>query len=70
MAVLADGTYTSVLTKASIRRARRERIIRAATNGEDLDPEQAHLVRVIEYDVPDRDGNGTGVPWSGNSWRG
>ncbi|MGH3787810.1 MAG: hypothetical protein ACRDRG_14955 [Pseudonocardiaceae bacterium] len=25
-----------------------------------LDPEQAHLVRVVEYDVPDRDGNGTG----------
>ena len=25
-----------------------------------LDPDQAHLVRVVEYDVPDRDGNGSG----------
>jgi hypothetical protein len=32
------------------------------TNGEDaeLDPTEAHLVRVVEYDVPDREGNGTG----------
>jgi hypothetical protein len=60
VSVLADGTYLSVLVNPSIRGTRRERIIRAATNGDDLDPEQAHLVRVIEYDVPDRDGNGTG----------
>lgn len=26
----------------------------------ELDPAEAHLVRVVEYDVPDRDGNGTG----------
>jgi hypothetical protein len=26
----------------------------------DPDPDDAHLVRVIEYDVPDRAGNGTG----------
>lgn len=25
-----------------------------------LDPEEAHLVRVVEYDVPDREGNGSG----------
>jgi hypothetical protein len=60
VAVLADGTYTSVVVNPCIRGARRERIIHAAINGEDLDPEQAHLVRVIEYDVPDRDGNTTG----------
>jgi hypothetical protein len=59
-AVLADGTYTSVLVNPTIRGARRERIIAAARAGADLDPEQAHLVRVVEYDVPDRDGNGTG----------
>jgi hypothetical protein len=26
----------------------------------ELDPAEAHLVRVVEYDVPDRVGNGTG----------
>jgi hypothetical protein len=28
--------------------------------GEELDPAEAHLVRVVEYDVPDRDPTGTG----------
>jgi hypothetical protein len=60
VAVLADGTYTSVLINPKIRGSRRERILAAARAGEQLDPEQAHLVRVVEYDVPDRDGNGTG----------
>jgi hypothetical protein len=56
--VLADGTYTSVLIHPKIRGARRERVLAAAQAGADLDPELAHLVRVIEYDVPDRDGSG------------
>ena len=59
--ILPDGTYWSVLINPQIRsRARRDQLLTAATAGEDLDPDQAHLVRVIEYDVPDRDGNGTG----------
>jgi len=59
--ILPDGTYWSVLINPEIRsRARREQLLAAAAAGEDLDPDQAHLVRVIEYDVPDRDGNGTG----------
>jgi hypothetical protein len=60
VAVLPDGTYTSVLIHPKIRGARRERVLAAARAGEQLDPEQAHLVRVVEYDVPDRAGNGTG----------
>jgi hypothetical protein len=60
VAVLPEGTYTSVLINPTIRGARRERIIAAARAGDQLDPQQAHLVRVVEYDVPDRDGNGTG----------
>jgi len=60
VAVLADGTYTSVVIRAGVRGPRRERIIAAARAGADLDPDEAHLVRVIEYDVPDRAGNGTG----------
>ncbi|MGH3833685.1 MAG: IS4 family transposase, partial [Pseudonocardiaceae bacterium] len=31
-----------------------------AQDGADLADEPAHLVRVVEYDVPDREGNGTG----------
>ncbi len=59
--VLADGTYLSVLIDPKIRGAwRRAAIIAAARDGADLADEPAHLVRVIEYDVPDREGNGTG----------
>jgi hypothetical protein len=58
--VLADGTYTSVVINPAIRGARRDRIIAAAQAGDELDPDDAHLVRVVEYDVPDRAGNGTG----------
>jgi hypothetical protein len=60
VAVLADGTYASVVIRAGIRGLRRERIIAAARAGAELDPDEAHLVRVVEYDVPDRTGNGTG----------
>ena len=59
--VLADGTYLSVLIDPKVRGARRRAaIIAAARDGADLAEEPAHLVRVIEYDVPDREGNGTG----------
>jgi Insertion element 4 transposase N-terminal len=60
VAVLTDGTYTSVLVNPKIRGARRDRILAAARVGHDIDPDDGHLVRVIEYDVPDRAGNGTG----------
>lgn len=72
--VLGDGTYLSVLINPAIRGARRRAaILEAATEaaeaiGRDvedtaadgLDPSEAHLVRVVEYDVPDRVGSGTG----------
>ncbi len=72
--VLADGTYLSLLIKPAMRNAdRRQRLLTAARAGQDLrDPAAApdafdrdgmpitHLVRVIEYDVPDREGDGTG----------
>ncbi len=58
--VLCDGTYISVLVNPTLRGARRERVLTAARAGEDLDPADGHLVRVIEYDVPDRVGNATG----------
>ncbi|HMR47688.1 MAG TPA: IS4 family transposase [Arachnia sp.] len=71
--VLSDGTYLTVVMDSRIRGRRREAILTAARQGHDLaDPnevpesfndrgqEAARLVRVIEYDVPDRAGNGTG----------
>jgi hypothetical protein len=73
VAVLHDGTYLSALIKPSIRGRRRERLLAAARAGADLTDINAvpdafderglpviHLARVIEYDIPDRDGNGTG----------
>lgn len=68
--VLADGTYLSVLIKPTVRGARRDRVLAAARAGVDLAEcaealdekgrPVARLVRVIEYEVPDRVGNGTG----------
>ena len=68
--VLSDGTYLSVVMDSSIRGVRREKILAAARNGDELtDLPQvldengwpvARIVRVVEYTVPDRDGNGTG----------
>lgn len=68
--VLSDGTYLSVVMDSKIRGRRREKILAAAGAGQDLTALDdavdelglpvARLVRVIEYDVPDRDGNGTG----------
>ena len=58
---LWDGTFSSVLINPKIRSAaRRDRILQAARDGQDLDPKDGHRVRVVEYDVPDRTGNGTG----------
>ena len=71
--VLADGTYLTALIRPTVRGARRERLLAAARAGRDLADINAvpdafddrglpivHLARVIEYDVPDRAGNGTG----------
>lgn len=58
--VLADGSYVSVVMDSAIRGGRRQRLLDAARDGAELDPEQAMIVRVVEYEVPDRVGNGTG----------
>lgn len=57
---LYDGSYRSVLIEAKIRGRARQALIDAAARGEDLPPDQARIVRVVEYTVPDRDGNGKG----------
>jgi hypothetical protein len=56
--LLPDGSYRSVLTGQKITGRKREALIEAARRGEDLDEDSARPVRVIEYDVPDRDGDG------------
>lgn len=68
--VLGDGTYLSVVMDATIRGKRRDTIVAAARAGCDLTEVEAalderglpraRLVRVVEYDVPDRAGAGTG----------
>jgi hypothetical protein len=60
LAAHPDGSYASVLLNPRIRGAARARLIEAARRGETLDPDQAVVVRVLEYTVPDREGNGTG----------
>src|SRR6266545_3996881 len=58
--LLPDGSYSSVLVSPKIRGKARQALIDAARAGEDLDEDQARYVRVIEYEVPDRDGDGKG----------
>ena len=58
--ILPDGSYSSVLVSPKIRGKARAGLIEAARAGQDLDEDQARYVRVIEYEVPDRDGDGKG----------
>jgi hypothetical protein len=58
--VLRDGTYLSVLVNPKLRGARRDAVVTAAKAGDELDPGDGYLVRVVEYNVPNRIGNGTG----------
>jgi hypothetical protein len=56
--LLPDGSYRSVLVAAKITGSRREALVGAARRGDDLDPARARHVRVVEYEVADRDGQG------------
>ena len=58
--LLPDGSYSSVLINPRTSAAARQRLAEAARAGADLDQSAARYVRVIEYQVPDRDGDGTG----------
>jgi hypothetical protein len=60
--VLADGSYLSVLISRAVdtRSPVRAQLAGAARAGQDLPAGQARYARVIEYQVPDRDGNGAG----------
>ncbi len=58
--LLPDGSYLSVVARPTLHDKARNKLIAAARAGEYLDPAQAMRVRVIEYEIPDRDGDGSG----------
>jgi hypothetical protein len=60
LAAHPDGSYASVLINPKIRGAARARLVESARRGAALDPDQAVALRVVEYTVPDREGNKTG----------
>jgi hypothetical protein len=55
---LSDGSYLSVVVRKGIRPYHRAALIEAVASGTDIHPAQGIAVRVVEYDVPDRAGNG------------
>jgi Insertion element 4 transposase N-terminal/Transposase DDE domain len=58
--LLPDGSYLSVVARPTLHDKARNKLIAAARAGERLDPAQAMRVRVIEYEIPDRDSDGSG----------
>ncbi|WP_433357409.1 IS4 family transposase [Microtetraspora malaysiensis] len=54
---LDDGSWLAVITKPSgLRRSQKDRLREAAHHGRGLDPDDAVIVRVVDYTVPDRKG--------------
>jgi hypothetical protein len=53
-----DGSYRSVLINPKVRGKARDTVLETAAAGKDLDPGRARYIRVVEYEVPDRDGDG------------
>ena len=58
--LLPDGSYLSLVARPALHDKARNKLISAARAGEYLDPALAMRVRVIEYEIPDRDGDGSG----------
>jgi hypothetical protein len=58
--LLPDGSYHSVLIDPKLTGRARQRLIEAARAGQELDEGQARRIRVVEYEVPDRHGDGKG----------
>jgi hypothetical protein len=56
--LLPDGSYSSVLVRPGLHDKARRLLIAAARAGEDLDAGDAVTVRVVEYAVPGRAGDG------------
>lgn len=60
LTTLPDGSYTALLVNPAIKGKARTRLIDETRAGIEPGHDQARIVRVIEYQVPDRDGDGTG----------
>src|SRR5580700_6378255 len=56
--LLPDGSYRSVLVNPKITWSKRAALLEAAGRGDDLEQDQARYVRVVGYEVPDREGDG------------
>lgn len=56
--LLPDGSYLSVVARPTVHDQARAKLIAAARAGEYLDPARAMRVRVIEYQIGGRDGDG------------
>jgi Insertion element 4 transposase N-terminal/Transposase DDE domain len=57
---LPDGSYRSIVINPKITGARRATLIDQVRRGHQIPAGAAIPVRVIEYEIPDREGNGTG----------
>ncbi len=57
LATLPDGSYLSIVFRAKLRAYHRQSLAETARSGAAVHPAQAIVVRVVEYDVPDRKGN-------------
>lgn len=57
---LPDGSYRSMVINPKITGARRAALIDRARRGQGIPEDDAVPVRVVEYEIPDREGNGTG----------
>jgi hypothetical protein len=53
-----DGSCRSVVMSSKVRGSARTKLLAAARAGEDLGPLKGRYVRVVEYEVPDREGDG------------
>lgn len=60
MTALPDGSYLSMVFRRQLRDYHRKDLFETAQQGGAVHPAQAIVVRVVEYEIPDRAGNGTG----------
>ena len=58
--LLPDGSYLSLVARPTLHDKARDKLIAAARAGGRLDPALAMRVRVVEYEIGDRDGDGSG----------
>ena len=58
--LLPDGSYLSLVARPTLHDKARDKLIAAARAGECPGPAQAMRVRVIEYEIAGRDGDGSG----------